>query len=137
MQQVLDCLTHMRLQLAYLLYLMDGGCSLEAVQRTILMQAARQPRFTLKSEDTLTLSEYENRIRRLISLGGVDLGMLKEDPHAIASVRIGTYETGLKFKFICPECRHTVINDQEMEPMCTGPFWTDDHPPMVMERDKR
>jgi hypothetical protein len=37
--------------------------------------------------------------------------------------------------FRCPLCRHVVFNDAAgLEPMCTGPRWTDDHEPTVMVR---
>ena len=47
-------------------------------------------------------------------------------------VETGLLETGVGFVFQCPLCGNRVRNDQRMEPMCTGPSWTDDHPPEVM-----
>lgn len=78
--------------------------------------------------------ESEQRIRRLIDAGGVDLSALREDAALRSSIRIGTFETGMKFRFRCPICGNTVVNDQEMEPVCTGPHPSlDEHPhePMV------
>lgn len=47
-------------------------------------------------------------------------------------VEIGLFETGVGFLFVCPECGREFRNDQRMEPMCTGPSWTNDHEPTVM-----
>lgn len=47
-------------------------------------------------------------------------------------VDTGIFETGQRFTFRCPVCGNTVTNDQRMEPACTGPSWTDDHPMEVM-----
>lgn len=49
-----------------------------------------------------------------------------------ALIETGLFETGHPFKFRCPLCGRVEGNDQRMEPMCTGPSWTDDHPPEVM-----
>lgn len=35
--------------------------------------------------------------------------------------------------FQCPLCGKEFRHDDEYEPMCTGPDWTDDHEPTVME----
>ena len=49
-------------------------------------------------------------------------------------------ETGLEphkrtvFWFRCPVCAHEARQDVAMEPMCTGPSWTNDHEPTVMAR---
>lgn len=47
-------------------------------------------------------------------------------------VETGLLETGTGFSFVCPLCGRQERNDQRMEPMCTGPSWTDDHAPEVM-----
>lgn len=47
-------------------------------------------------------------------------------------IETGLFETGLGFTFLCPLCSNMVRNDQRMEPMCTGPSWTNDHAPEVM-----
>lgn len=47
-------------------------------------------------------------------------------------IETGLFETGRGFKFLCPLCGRVERNDQRMEPMCTGPSWTNDHPPEVM-----
>lgn len=49
-----------------------------------------------------------------------------------ALVQIGLFHTGEKFRFLCPLCGRVEVNDQRMEPMCTGPSWTDDHPMELM-----
>lgn len=47
-------------------------------------------------------------------------------------IETGLFETGLGFTFVCALCGRRERNDQRMEPVCTGPSWTDDHPPEVM-----
>lgn len=49
-------------------------------------------------------------------------------------VEIGLFNTGALFVFRCPMCGNEEVNDQRMEPACTGPSWTDDHPlePMIL-----
>ncbi len=54
------------------------------------------------------------------------------DESAKAEIEVGIFETGRAFVYRCPMCGNQVRNDQRMEPMCTGPSWTDDHPPEVM-----
>jgi hypothetical protein len=51
-----------------------------------------------------------------------------------ALVETGLLETGARFVFRCPLCGRQERNDQRLEPMCTGPSWTDDHPPEPMIR---
>lgn len=53
---------------------------------------------------------------------------------AKAAIEVGIFETGSGFIFRCPLCGRQEQNDQRMEPMCTGPSWTDDHPPEIMIR---
>lgn len=53
---------------------------------------------------------------------------------ALGEARMGVYETGHKYRFRCPVCHNVAANDQGMEPLCTGPSWTDDHEPTVMIR---
>jgi hypothetical protein len=36
------------------------------------------------------------------------------------------------FVFQCPLCHREFRWDDRYEPLCTGPWWTDDHPPEVM-----
>lgn len=55
------------------------------------------------------------------------------DEEAQALIETGLFETGSGFVFRCPLCGRQERNDQRMEPMCTGPSWTDDHPPEVMQ----
>jgi len=47
-------------------------------------------------------------------------------------VETGLFETGTGFTFVCPVCGNRFRNDQRLEPMCTGPSFTDDHPPEIM-----
>jgi len=47
-------------------------------------------------------------------------------------IETGLFETGTGFTFFCPICGRQERNDQRMEPMCTGPSWTDDHAPEIM-----
>lgn len=46
-------------------------------------------------------------------------------------IRAGVY------RFRCPVCGHTFRSDDRYEPICTGPHWTDDHPPTVMREVQR
>jgi len=55
-----------------------------------------------------------------------------EDEQPKALIETGLFETGATFAFRCPLCGRQERNDQRMEPMCTGPSWTDDHPPEIM-----
>jgi hypothetical protein len=50
-----------------------------------------------------------------------------------ALIDIGLFETGHKFRFRCLICGKVEVNDQRMEPVCTGPGWTDTHPHEVMQ----
>jgi hypothetical protein len=36
------------------------------------------------------------------------------------------------FVFECPLCHREFRYDDRFEPMCTGPWWTDEHAPEVM-----
>lgn len=56
-----------------------------------------------------------------------------EDEKPKALIETGLFETGAAFVFRCPMCGRQERNDQRMEPMCTGPSWTDDHPPEIMQ----
>lgn len=84
--------------------------------------------------DTPTPSPAE--VARWKARGGIDLSLI-EDPEerftAASHLRAGVYETGRKFRFRCGVCGNVATNDQMMEPACTGPSWTDDHPMEVME----
>lgn len=77
------------------------------------------------------------RVRRFERLGGVDLSRLEPEDR---SVLLGAVRGGVAnlrkatFRFECPVCRKIFEQDQEMEPMCTGPSWTDDHEPTIMVR---
>lgn len=53
---------------------------------------------------------------------------------AKAEIEVGVFETGAKFVFRCPLCGRQEVNDQRLEPLCTGPSWTDDHNPEPMQR---
>lgn len=55
-----------------------------------------------------------------------------DDLHGRTLIEVGLFETGKKFRFRCPSCGNEVVNDQRMEPACTGPSWTNDHPMQVM-----
>lgn len=55
------------------------------------------------------------------------------DEGARALIETGLFETGSGFVFRCPLCGRQERNDQRLEPMCTGPSWTDDHPPEIMQ----
>ena len=39
-------------------------------------------------------------------------------------------------QFECPVCHHLHSSDEPVEPMCTGPLWTDDHAPTIMVRNR-
>jgi hypothetical protein len=83
-----------------------------------------------------TLLEAERRIQRFVRLGGVDLrGVSAVDSPLVAEVHVGIahLQRG-KLRFRCSTCWNEVENDQEMEPLCTGPSWTDDHEPTIMTR---
>lgn len=83
--------------------------------------------------DTPTPSPAE--LQKWKARGGIDLSRIEdpEEKFAVASeIRAGVHETGHKFLYECPLCGNRFANDQEMEPMCTGPSWTDDHEPTVM-----
>lgn len=82
------------------------------------------------------MNEMEQRIRRFELLGGVDLARLEPEARqpVLAKARIGTAHLArAQFAFRCQMCGNQVVLDSEMEPMCTGPSWTDDHPPIVMD----
>jgi len=36
------------------------------------------------------------------------------------------------FVYQCPICLNQMRYDDRYEPICTGPSWTDDHPPAIM-----
>ena len=56
-----------------------------------------------------------------------------EDIQAQALIETGLFETGAKFVFRCPLCGNQVVNDQRLEPVCTGPSpWRDEHSPEPM-----
>lgn len=57
-----------------------------------------------------------------------------DDPEPKALIETGLFETGAKFVYRCPLCGRQESNDQRLEPMCTGPSWTDEHPmePMIL-----
>lgn len=75
----------------------------------------------------------EERIRRFQKLGGVDLSRADPEDPLRTFVEAGTAEyKKTVFVFKCEMCGNVVRADQDMEPMCTGPSWTDDHPPVVM-----
>jgi hypothetical protein len=56
-----------------------------------------------------------------------------EDEKPKALIETGLFETGSGFVYRCLLCGRQERNDQRMEPMCTGPSWTDDHPPEIMQ----
>jgi hypothetical protein len=71
----------------------------------------------------------EERVRRFARFGGVDLSNLGRPDPLLAEVEVGVanYKKAV-FGFRCPICGTKRYNDQEMEMVCTGPSWTDDHP---------
>lgn len=83
------------------------------------------------------LNQAAERIERFKRLGGVELSRLEPEQKQglVFAIRGGTadYKRAI-FRFRCPLCGNTATNNQDMEPMCTGPSWTDDHPPEVMQR---
>lgn len=70
--------------------------------------------------------------------GNHNVPLLRRERNALSEldgaslVQLGLLETGARFTFQCPICQKFERNDQRMEPMCTGPGWTDDHPPEIM-----
>lgn len=56
----------------------------------------------------------------------------RTDEEGRVLVETGLLETGKGFSFVCPVCGRIERNDQRLEPMCTGPSWTNDHPPEIM-----
>jgi hypothetical protein len=83
------------------------------------------------------LRQANERIRRFERLGGVDLSGLSRDEKApiLAEVRTGLFELRRAiFTYKCPMCANVLRSPQEMEPLCSGPSWTDDHPLEIMER---
>lgn len=81
-------------------------------------------------------NDTEARLRRFEALGGVDLSRLEpEERRATESNIIVGLQPHKKviFTFVCPICGNVARNDQAMEPACTGPSWTDDHPLEPME----
>jgi hypothetical protein len=63
---------------------------------------------------------------------GSERKAFRVDERDQALVEIGLFETGEKFRFRCPVCGKVEVNDQRMEPVCSGPGWTDTHPHEVM-----
>jgi hypothetical protein len=80
-----------------------------------------------------TAQETARKVRQFQALGGVPLGRLEEDE--IVYVQAGTMpHKRAVFRFVCPLCGNKARNDADMEPMCTGPSWADEHEPTVMTR---
>lgn len=77
-------------------------------------------------------AETERRIRQFKALGGAVL--VADDDVLNAHVHIGVAEHKRAFVFQCSICGRVERNNQDMEPLCTGPQWTDDHEPTVMTR---
>ena len=78
----------------------------------------------------------QERIERFERLGGVDLSRLdpEEERMLFPEIRTGVAQhKKAVFHFRCPICGRVETNDQDLEPLCTGPSWTDDHPhePMI------
>lgn len=86
---------------------------------------------------TDALQTAQQNIQRFESLGGVSLSSLdpeeRHDFQAIIQIGLANYKKGI-FWFVCEECGNLTSSDMDMEPMCTGPSWTNDHPPTVMTR---
>lgn len=83
------------------------------------------------------LREAEGRLDRFRRLGGVDLSRLeqgeRETLEAEARLGLAAVKRG-KYVFRCPSCGNRFENDQELEPLCTGPnAGLDEHEPTVME----
>lgn len=84
--------------------------------------------------DALRLAS--ERIARFERLGGVNLARLDPEERDLVVPTIQSGTITLKkaiFWYRCLLCGNKASNDQEMEPLCTGPNWTDDHPPEVMQ----
>lgn len=80
--------------------------------------------------------QTQERILLFERLGGVDLSKLEpEITHdVLVEARSGLFHhRKAMFSFTCPECGKHVTNDQLLEPLCTGPNWTDNHPPTIMQ----
>lgn len=83
------------------------------------------------------MEALQERIQRFTRLGGVDLSRLDRQERQLMapSIHMGVEEyKRAVFTFRCGMCGNVVQNNQDMEPMCTGPNWTDDHPPHVMRK---
>lgn len=81
--------------------------------------------------------ETQERIEQFERMGGVDLRKLDplESHDLLAEVRTGiAFFNKAVFEFECLLCGRVERNNQDMEPLCTGPSWTDDHVPEVMVR---
>lgn len=77
--------------------------------------------------------QTERRIAQFKAVGGVEF--VPEDKALEALVHIGVAEhRQVVFTFQCPLCSRIERNNQDMEPMCTGPAWTNDHEPTIMVR---
>lgn len=86
------------------------------------------------------MSEYHQptseEVERWKRRGGVDLARV-EDPSEknslAAQLRVGVLEEKtVIYVYRCEICGRIERTPQAMEPMCTGPSWTDDHVPEVM-----
>ena len=82
-----------------------------------------------------------SELRKIEGAPAVDLSHLvrrerrayiPDNGEAMALIETGLFETGARFVFRCPLCGRLERNDQRLEPVCTGPKWTDDHPPEPM-----
>lgn len=88
-------------------------------------------------EHSDTPSPSPREVERWKALGGIDLSAI-EDPEerfvTASHLRVGVHQMGTGFTFKCPMCGTTMLNDQMMQPLCTGPHPSlDEHPPTVME----
>ena len=81
--------------------------------------------------------ETERKVRQFERLGGVDLSRLEPEEREPLRTMVQAGTAAHKravFRFRCPACGNVARNDADMEPLCTGPSWADDHEPTVMER---
>lgn len=84
--------------------------------------------------------EALKRIEHFKRLGGVEIGALEplEKRFLRSEVITGLAHYKKKiFTYFCPLCGRIERLDQEMEPACTGPGWTDEHAlePMILQHE--
>jgi len=78
----------------------------------------------------------ERRIRQFKAVGGVEIEPDDKAQEALIHIGVAEHNRAV-FSFECPVCGRVERGNTDMEPMCTGPGWTDDHEPEVMFRRPR